>query len=74
MEQLVTYLSKNCFNINGQVSVWAAVSPDDTETKSVGSSIESDGLILRWADEKRRQLGTELKYFIVLAFNLHTVP
>lgn len=52
MELFATYLSKNCFNVDRQVTVGAAVPSDYTETQPVWSSSKSDGLILRWSDGK----------------------
>lgn len=52
MSNLSPYLSKNCFNIDRQVSMRTAVPSNYTETQSVWSSPKSDGLILRWAAGK----------------------
>ena len=59
-QSVLLYLSKNCFDIDRQVSMWAAVTSDYTETQSVWSSSKSDSLILRRAGGTKRQLGNFL--------------
>lgn len=63
MQQSVRlYLSENCFDIDRQVSMRAAVASHYTESQSIWSSSKSDGLILRRAGGTKRQLGTEFSY------------
>lgn len=44
------YLSKHGFNVDGQVSMGAAVPPHYTEAQAIRSSLQIDAFILRGAE------------------------